>query len=61
MIYYPVALHMQEAYKDDRYGKGHFPVTERLVEAVMSLPMHSEMDEEQLKYITSSVLDYLNN
>ncbi|MEQ9262356.1 MAG: DegT/DnrJ/EryC1/StrS family aminotransferase [Owenweeksia sp.] len=61
MIYYPVALHMQEAYKDDRYGRGHFPVTERLVEAVMSLPMHSEMDEEQLKYITSSVLDYLNN
>lgn len=60
MIYYPVALHMQSAYKDDRYGKGHFPVTEELVEEVISLPMHSELDEEQLNYITSSVLEYTN-
>ncbi len=61
MIYYPVALHMQEAYKDDRYGKGHFPVTERLVDSVFSLPMHSELDEEQLNYIISHVLEYLNH
>jgi len=60
MIYYPVALHMQEAYKDDRYGKGHFPVTEELVDNVISLPMHSELDEEQLEYITSHVLEYIN-
>ncbi|HAD96981.1 MAG TPA: transcriptional regulator [Cryomorphaceae bacterium] len=60
MIYYPVALHMQEAYKDDRYGKGHFPVTEKLVDNVISLPMHSELDEEQLEYITSHVLEYIN-
>lgn len=60
MIYYPVALHMQEAYKDSRYGEGDFPVTERLVKSVISLPMHSELEEEQLKYITDSVLEFLN-
>lgn len=60
MIYYPVALHMQKAYKDDRYAEGHFPVTERLVKSVISLPMHSELEEEELEYITKSVLEYLN-
>ncbi len=60
MIYYPVALHMQEAYKDDRYSEGAFPVTERLVNCVVSLPMHSELSDEQLTYITSSFLDFLN-
>ncbi|NVK04231.1 MAG: DegT/DnrJ/EryC1/StrS family aminotransferase [Flavobacteriia bacterium] len=60
MIYYPVALHMQEAYKDDRYPNGHFPVTERLVDEVISLPMHTEMDDEQLEYIASSVLEFIN-
>ncbi len=60
MIYYPVALHMQSAYKDDRYGAGAFPVTEDLVNQVFSLPMHTELDSEQLEYITSSVLEYLN-
>lgn len=60
MIYYPVALHMQEAYKDDRYPNGHFPVTERLVDEVISLPMHTELDEEHLKFITTSVLEIMN-
>tara|TARA_R110002072_G_scaffold19826_19_gene73088 strand:+ start:2557 stop:3687 length:1131 start_codon:yes stop_codon:yes gene_type:complete len=60
MIYYPVALHMQKAYKDDRYDEGHFPVTERLVKNVISLPMHSELEKEDLEYITKSVLEYLN-
>lgn len=60
MIYYPVALHMQKAYKDDRYGEGHFPVTEKLVKSVISLPMHSELEEEELEYISKSVLEYLN-
>ncbi|GAB5556639.1 MAG: DegT/DnrJ/EryC1/StrS family aminotransferase [Schleiferiaceae bacterium] len=60
MIYYPVALHMQSAYKDDRYGAGDFPVTEDLVNQVFSLPMHTELDAEQLEYITSSVLEYLD-
>ena len=61
MIYYPVPLHMQKAYKDPRYKEGDFPVTEYLSEHVISLPMHTELTEEQLKYITSSVLEFLND
>jgi UDP-2-acetamido-2-deoxy-ribo-hexuluronate aminotransferase len=60
MIYYPVPLHMQKAYLDPRYKSGDFPVTEHLCETVVSLPMHTELDHEQLTYITQSVLDFLN-
>ena len=60
MIYYPVPLHMQKAYLDPRYKEGDFPVTEMLCKSVISLPMHTELDEEQLNYITTNVLDFLN-
>ncbi|MDT8393772.1 MAG: DegT/DnrJ/EryC1/StrS family aminotransferase [Bacteroidales bacterium] len=59
MIYYPVPLHMQKAYLDPRYKAGDFPVTEMLSEKVISLPMSSELDKEQLEYITSSVIGFL--
>ncbi len=58
MIYYPVPLHKQKAYTDSRYKSGDFPVTESLCEKVISLPMHTELDEEQLKYITDAVLSF---
>lgn len=57
MIYYPVPLHQQKAYRDPRYQDGDFPVAEKLAACVLSLPMHTELDEEQLEYITSNVLD----
>lgn len=60
MIYYPVPLHMQKAYIDPRYKEGDFPVTEKLCSSVISLPMHTELDDEQLKYITDSVLGFIN-
>jgi len=60
MIYYPVPLHMQKAYIDPRYKEGDFPVTEKLIDSVISLPMHTELDDEQLEYITSSVLEFVN-
>lgn len=56
MIYYPVPLHMQKAYQDPRYREGDFPVAEQLAACVLSLPMHTELDDEQLAYITSNVL-----
>ena len=59
MIYYPIPLHMQKAYEDVRYKKGDFPVTEKLCASVISLPMHTELDDETLKYITSAVLEFL--
>lgn len=60
MIYYPVPLHMQKAYLDPRYKEGDFPVTEHLCQHVISLPMHTELDEEQLKFITETLLAFVN-
>lgn len=57
MIYYPVPLHLQKAYQDARYKAGDFPVAEQLSNCVMSLPMHTELTDEQLKYITDSVME----
>lgn len=59
MIYYPIPLHMQKAYTDPRYKKGDFPITENLCDRVISLPMHTELDEEQLNYITTSLLEFI--
>ncbi|MEI8006334.1 MAG: DegT/DnrJ/EryC1/StrS family aminotransferase [Bacteroidota bacterium] len=60
MIYYPVPLHLQKAYIDPRYKPGDFPVTEALSDSVFSLPMHTELDNEQLAYITTAVLEFVN-
>ncbi|MBR4520533.1 MAG: DegT/DnrJ/EryC1/StrS family aminotransferase [Paludibacteraceae bacterium] len=57
MVYYPIPLHMQKAYQDARYKQGDFPVAERLAACVLSLPMHTELDDEQLSYITEQVLN----
>jgi len=59
MIYYPVPLHMQKAYTDPRYKQGDFPVTEKLCANVISLPMHTELQEDDLKFITDSVLEFV--
>ncbi len=58
MIYYPVPMHIQEAYKSDRYKEGDLPVTEKLSKIVISLPMHTELDKEQQDYIIESVLEF---
>jgi dTDP-4-amino-4,6-dideoxygalactose transaminase len=59
MIYYPVPLHLQKAYADPRYKNGDFPVAENLCNCVLSLPMHTELDEEQLEHIAANVLDLI--
>jgi dTDP-4-amino-4,6-dideoxygalactose transaminase len=61
MIYYPVPLHLQKAYADPRYREGDFPVTEHLCANVISLPIHTEMTDEQLAYIVANVLEFLNS
>ena len=61
MIYYPIPLHMQKAYQDPRYQEGDFPIAEKLCACVLSLPMHTELDDEQLAYITQSVLAFVNS
>jgi dTDP-4-amino-4,6-dideoxygalactose transaminase len=59
-IYYPIPLHSQKAYADSRYKEEDFPVTNQLVKEVISLPMHTELDDEQIKFITNSVLEFFN-
>jgi UDP-2-acetamido-2-deoxy-ribo-hexuluronate aminotransferase len=58
-IYYPVALHSQKAYADTRYKESDFPVTNELIKTVISLPMHTELDDEQLAFITTTITDFI--
>ncbi|MFT3919558.1 DegT/DnrJ/EryC1/StrS family aminotransferase [Cloacibacterium sp.] len=60
MIYYPVALRKQKAYFQES-NDADFVNTDKLLDQVISLPMHTELDEEQLKHITDSVLEFMNN
>jgi len=59
-VYYPIPLHLQKAYADDCYDEADFPVTNRLVKEVISLPMHTELDDEQIALITSTVVGFVN-
>jgi UDP-2-acetamido-2-deoxy-ribo-hexuluronate aminotransferase len=61
MIYYPGPLHLQKAYQYLGYGENEFPVTRALCQEVLSLPIHPEMDKEQLDYIVLNVLNFLDN
>ena len=60
MIYYPVALRKQKAYFQESDPKDVVN-TDKLLEQVISLPMHTELDEEQLKYITDAVLEFMKS
>jgi UDP-2-acetamido-2-deoxy-ribo-hexuluronate aminotransferase len=59
-VYYPVPLHLQEAYKDSRYNEADFLVTNKLIKEVISLPMHTELDDEQIEFITTKVKEFVN-
>lgn len=59
-IYYPIPLHSQKAYAATRYNEADFPITNQLVKEVIALPMHTELDDEQIKFITDAVLEYVN-
>ena len=60
MIYYPVSCHLQNAYKSVRCPEGSLPVTEQLTREVLSLPMSTELDHEQLTHITNTVKSFFN-
>ena len=59
-VYYPIPLHKQKAYLDKRYNEANFVVTNQLIEEVISLPMHTELDDEQISYITTMIIDFVN-
>lgn len=60
-VYYPIPLHNQKAYKDSRYNDADFPVTNQLVKEVISLPMHTELTDEQIDLITAAVIEFMND
>ena len=61
MIYYPVPAHRQQMFAASGGSKYNLPVTDWLTERVISLPMHTELDKEQLQAISHAVLEFLNN
>ncbi len=58
-VYYPIPLHLQKAYVDERYKEVDFPVTNQLVKEVISLPMHTELTDDQIDFITTAIIDFI--
>ncbi len=61
MIYYPVPGHRQKMFEHFNVASQAMPVTDWLTERVISLPIHTELDEEQLQFITTKVMEFLNH
>lgn len=61
MLYYPVPCHKQKAFEGQSRIVGDLKFTDALTDVVISLPMHTEMDEEQLSFITQTVLNFFKN
>lgn len=57
-VYYPVPLHLQKAYNLSGYKEGSMPISEKLSNSVLSLPMHTELDEEQIDFITNAIIKF---
>lgn len=58
-IYYPVPIHLQKAYLDAQFNSASLPVAEKLSKSVISLPIHTEFDDESLQYIVDAVLEFM--
>jgi UDP-2-acetamido-2-deoxy-ribo-hexuluronate aminotransferase len=58
MIYYHIPLHLQKAYRQAEFGEGSFPIAEKLSKTVLSLPIHTEMTEDELSYICQVIREY---
>jgi len=59
-VYYPIPLHSQKAYSNERYKEEDFMVTNQLVKEVISLPMHTELDNQQIAFITSTIINFMS-
>jgi len=57
MIYYPIPLHQQEAYK--KYANKSLPISEKVAKQIISLPMHPELDLEQINFICDIIKKYV--
>lgn len=61
MIYYPIPVHLQNAYRSEEYKVGSFPLTESLSETIISIPIHTEFEQEQLRYIADNFISIVNS
>jgi len=59
MIYYPVPLHLSDAYQSYGYSPGDFPASEAIASEVLSLPMHTELDHEQIQFIADAIKSFM--
>lgn len=59
LIHYPIPIHLQEAYKELNYKKGDFPVSEKLSQEVLSLPMFPHITKEQIEYVSDSLKEVI--
>jgi dTDP-4-amino-4,6-dideoxygalactose transaminase len=57
-IHYPVPIHLQPFYSEDGFRKGQFPVTERVCDEILSLPMFPEMTTDQIEYVAQKVIEF---
>ncbi len=61
MIYYPIPMHLQQAYLSEQYPTGSFPVAEKLSASVLSLPMHTELGKLDLQYICNEIKQFFKS
>ena len=59
-VYYPIPLHKQKAYSDERYDESNFKITNQISDEVFSLPMHTELSDDQIDYITDNIRNYFS-
>ena len=59
-VYYPIPLHKQKAYSDERYDESNFKVTNQISDEVFSLPMHTELSDDQIDYLTDNIKKYFS-
>ncbi|MCK4979018.1 MAG: DegT/DnrJ/EryC1/StrS family aminotransferase, partial [Candidatus Delongbacteria bacterium] len=57
-IHYPIPLHLQVAFEDNNYPKGSFPIAEKISENIISLPMHPDLTDEEITFITDKVKEF---
>jgi UDP-2-acetamido-2-deoxy-ribo-hexuluronate aminotransferase len=58
-IHYPVPIHLQNAYKWLGHSKGEFPISEQIMERIVSLPMFPELEEQEIEFIVQKITAFL--
>jgi dTDP-4-amino-4,6-dideoxygalactose transaminase len=58
-VHYPIPLHLQKAFVHLGKGEGEYPFSETVASEILSLPMHTELDEEQIEYIVRAIREFL--